>query len=106
MYGERREVESAVGKPTWAELVQRERRLGDLMAKVRRVREDPDFCANATWYGAGDDRGVREEMAQLVGWDRIGDPVLGTEDAYDVAYDTLYEELPDCRHAAEERCRG
>lgn len=75
------------------------------MSHIRRVRDDEDFCANEVWYGRGDDGGVKEKVAQLVGWDRKPDPVLGSEEAYDIAYDALYDELPDCRHP-EGGCRG
>jgi len=69
------------------------------------VRDAPDFCANEVWYGSGDDGGVRKRVSNLVGWDRKPDPILGSDEAYDVAYESLYEELPDCRHVAG-ACRG
>jgi hypothetical protein len=75
------------------------------MSQIREVRDDENFCANEVWYGKGHDGGVRERVSRLVGWDRRPDPVLGTEEAYDVAYDALYEELPDCKHS-EGLCRG
>ena len=75
------------------------------MSYIRRVREGQDFCAHEVWYGSGDDGGVKEKLSELVGWDREPDPVLGSEEAYDVAYESLYHELPDCRHP-EGACRG
>jgi hypothetical protein len=36
-------------------------------------------------------------MMTLVGWS-AANPKLRSEEAYDVAYDTLYELLPDCNH--------
>lgn len=49
-------------------------------------------CANAIWYGPG---GLKERMSELAGW-YARNPALRTREAYDVAYDHLYQLLPDC----------
>ena len=56
------------------------------------------FCANAVWYGyAGFEPGIRSRLCELVGTcaEKGGD--LRPSEAYDLAYETLYEALPDCR---------
>jgi hypothetical protein len=86
---------------TWGDLTAREPLLRALLKEIRAIRPKPGkrWCANAIWYGYADPAdSFKERMSQLVGWDRRGDPVLGTMDAYDVAYKTLYNALPDCRH--------
>jgi hypothetical protein len=86
-------------RPTWEMLVAAEPRLAQLLREIRRVRAGEGFCANRLWYGYDDrDNGYRERMSQLVGWDRKGDPLLGTDSAYDLAYRTLYRALPNCKH--------
>ena len=72
-----------------------EPQLLDLAQEAANVssRGKPQFCANAVWYAGG----LKERLCKLVGWDRKPHPVLGTEEAYDVAYDTCYNALPDCR---------
>jgi hypothetical protein len=55
------------------------------------------FCANANWYGYSGP-GLKEKLCQLVGWEaKTDDPRLKTNEAYDVAYEAIYEALPDCR---------
>jgi len=80
----------------WSVLVQHEPRLGALLGEAEAIEGGPGFCANEVWYGAGN---LRERLSALVGWDvDQGDPVLGTRGAYDLAYDTVYDALPCCRH--------
>jgi hypothetical protein len=91
---------------------------------------DESFCASLYWYGAAYREGFKGELIRLVGSCRgddeedddpdadavdgltfinaatvrprgLSDPVLGSSEAYDVAYHTLYDLLPDCRG----RCR-
>ncbi len=85
---------------TWQDLVEREPRLADLRIVAERVRDagDGSFCANASWYGYGGQLGLKPRLLRLVGWGaQSRDPVLRSCDAYDVAYQTLYDLLPDCR---------
>ena len=108
LHGRRNGVIAMPDKPTWAMLVAAEPRLADVLRDCRAMRKDtkgdPRFCANRAWYGydepePSDDGGygLRGRIARLVGWDREGHPLLGTEAAYDVAYDKCYDALPECR---------
>jgi hypothetical protein len=85
---------------TWRELVRREPRLAELLQEARTVDDsDPHFCANAVWYGYNGYAGLKGRLCQLVGWDAdTDDPILRTPEAYDLAYDTIYDALPPCRH--------
>jgi hypothetical protein len=86
--------------PEFDELARLEPRLRDLETRAESYRRDknPNFCANAVWYGySGFRPGLKEMLCELVGWDVRGRRVLETEEAYDVAYDHVYELLPDCR---------
>ncbi len=76
-----------------------EPRLQALYKKAKGMRDDPSrpsFCANAVWFGALGEEGLRGEMARLVGW-FAENPELRTTEAYDIAYETLYQALPNCR---------
>ncbi len=91
------EQTTAAGKG-WSELFRHEPRLVSLLAETGAVEGGPGFCANAVWYG-DEDHGLRGRVSALVGWDvEDDDSVLGTRGAYDLAYDTVYDALPCCRH--------
>lgn len=77
----------------WEQMLQIEPRLLDLYHEARAYKRTPNFCANQIWYGPG---GLKSQMMQLVGWDVDG--LLGTCEAYDVAYRKIYDALPDCNH--------
>jgi hypothetical protein len=85
---------------TFKDLVALEPRLQPLLDEARSYHQNTaaDFCANAVWYGYFDSRGLKERMSRLVGYEvpkSVG--ILSTEEAYDVAYDTIYQALPNCR---------
>lgn len=88
---------------TWETLVELEPRLAHLRAMASRVRDDGRaayFCANASWFGYDGHRGIKPQLEKLVGFYRTAsDPsgLLTGSQAYDLAYDTLYGLLPDCR---------
>jgi hypothetical protein len=86
---------------TFEDLARLEPRLQSLLEEARRHHNSrrPDFCANAVWYGyAGHLPGLKPRLLFLVGYERRDrHPVLSTSLAYDVAYDTIYQALPDCR---------
>ncbi len=87
-------------RPTWQDLVAREPRLAELRVAAERIRPtaNASFCANAAWYGYAGQFGLKPRLLRLVGWGAQNqDPVLRSSDAYDVAYQTLYDLLPDCR---------
>src|SRR5215467_6291400 len=86
---------------TWERLCELEPRLLALHRRAKAIKDDerkPWFCANDVWYGRGSNEGLKEELRNLVGWRRKGHPILGSSEAYDVAYDTVYDVLPPCRN--------
>jgi len=100
------------GRPTWEDLIaaspdlaELERSVPSLIAGVR--------CGNVMWYGyyrwghpGVRYPSVRDQLIRLVGDHAPDDaaPVLCTSAAYDVAYDHLYQLMPDCDH--EDPCGG
>ena len=87
-------------RPAWAELCALEPRLLDLARKALTTDGGkPNFCANAVWYGYNGRRGLKPYLSLLVGWGAApyAPAILRTSAAYDVAYQTIYEALPDCR---------
>jgi hypothetical protein len=92
---------------TFDELCQHDAHLRALLQEVtkERYRKDSNFCANELWYALPRTRGfvgIKFLMQQLVGHGarRVE---LRTQDAYDVAYHTLYNAMPNCAH--EGSCR-
>jgi hypothetical protein len=83
---------------TFDGLVALEPRLANLLAEARRHRRSRarSVCANEIWYRPG---GLRQRLIGLVGWHSLAPrgSVLRTPAAYDLAYETLYDALPDCR---------
>jgi hypothetical protein len=53
------------------------------------------FCANEVWYRP---RGLKDRLAGVVGPNSGRTGILGTEEAEDVAGETRYHTLPDCRN--------
>jgi hypothetical protein len=52
-----------------------------------------NFCANTVWYSQ-----FKPRLLWLVGWERRDKhPVLSSAEAYDLAYETIYQALPDCK---------
>lgn len=89
-----------IGGVTWDALVAAEPRLEQLLARARATRDDgsaPSFCANDVWYGHAGHPGLKPVLARLVGWNAVGGDLIRSEKAYDVAYETVYDALPDCR---------
>ena len=87
---------------TFDEMLELEPRLRALRDEIRRVKDDgrEHLCANELWYGTSEipfADTFKGRMCKLVGWD-ADVPALRTEEAYDVALDALYSELPDCRN--------
>lgn len=96
------ETRNTANGPTWAQLVELEPQLQALLDEATTTDGSGEhFCANRVWYGSARNRnGLKERLCRLVGWDirRRGGPVLlSSEAAYDVAYETIYDALPDCR---------
>jgi hypothetical protein len=84
---------------TFADLAAIEPLLAELAAEARRIEADsPDFCANKVWY----DR-FKPALERLVGY-QARRSELRTERAYDIAYQAIYDRLPDCRHKPNASC--
>jgi len=94
---------------TWDDLIVLEPFLGQLLAEIEAVHDDPTeryFCANELWYGYNRFRGCgfKQSLSLCVGRHRdnhelgFAPPELCTSTAYDVAYEKLYNALPDCRN--------
>jgi len=86
-------------RPTWKQLIKAEPELANLLEEAQMIRTEPGrvFCANACWYGHGGWDGFKPRLEDLVGWSMKGHPLLGTSQAWDVAYERIYAALPDCR---------
>ena len=75
-------------------LCEKEPRLRALYLRAKAVRDDgkaKSFCANNLWVNE-----LKPVLLDLVGWD-VHSPELRTPEVYDLAYDTIYEALPNCR---------
>jgi hypothetical protein len=87
---------------TFEELVKIEPRLEELFDEAKKVSSEgnPNFCANAVWYGTYAEAGLKDRLVKLVGWEaEKNDKTLRSGKAYDLAYKTIYDALPYCRHA-------
>jgi len=82
-----------------------EPRLATLLKEAESYpKKNPGFCATDVWYGY-ECIGLKERLVRLVGWGRLGeDKVLGLSEAYDEAYDRIYQALPDCQHKNKASC--
>jgi hypothetical protein len=91
-------IETTTQRPTFAQLCELEPGLSRLLAEAKAEkaaqRADRRYCANRVWY-----RRFKWRLLALVGWERPDKhPVLSSTTAYDVAYRTIYDNLPNCRH--------
>jgi len=91
-------------KAEFMALAELEPQLLDLLADIKQAcrdhRRQKYLCANEMWYGyrAYEGMGFKGRMCKLVGCERDGPgAALKTMHAYDVAYDYLYSQLPNCR---------
>jgi hypothetical protein len=77
---------------TWGRLIELEPRLRALYNRALTIRNGKRrFDALGLWIGQGCD-GMKDEMTALVGWGRKDSPELGTNEAYDVAYEKIFYE--------------
>lgn len=88
----------------WEDLVRIEPRLGEMLKEIQSIKDDgtaPSFCANAQWYrspGEGEDS-FKDRLVAMAGWHaQSSDPEIRSDLAYNVAYEKLYEALPNCRN--------
>lgn len=91
-------------KSDWQRLASLEPRLGTLLGESRSIERPSEgyFCANDIWYGHNGWQGFAPRVLHLVGWLRSRDdkdehPELHSSEAYELAIDTIYDALPDCR---------
>ncbi len=80
---------------TFEEICRHEPRVAELAKDAQAVRDNlksDTFCANSIWYN-----GMRARLIALVGHN-AHNPILRNSEAYDIAYDTIYGLLPDCRN--------
>ena len=77
---------------TWGELIEIEPRVEALRKEAAAADGSaPDFCANDLWFCR-----FKPRVTKLAGWD-AEKPELRTPEAYDLAYQTVYNQLPACR---------
>jgi hypothetical protein len=77
---------------TWPQLVELEPALLALYQEAQAVDgRDAHFCANQVWYDS-----FKPRLLALAGWE-AREPALRTQEAYDLAYETIYAALPPCR---------
>jgi hypothetical protein len=84
---------------TWEELVMVEPRLGELLQHIQQIKDDgskSSFCANVEWYYRTNPS-LKLIMTYLVGF-HAAHPKLRNMENYGVAYDILFDALPDCRN--------
>lgn len=89
------EVEMGTTGSFWQALITTEPRLRDLYNEAKAIQDDSNrkvFCANDVWYTR-----FKPRLLQLVGWE-VKDPRLKTQEAYDTAYEKIYDALPNCRN--------
>lgn len=75
-------------------LCQQEPRLGALFVAAHQEAEaSENYCNHEAWYGD-----IKPRLVKIVGWDADqGHPELQTAEAYELAYHTILDSLPDCR---------
>ena len=88
---------------TWDEMKKADERLSLLEKDICCVKDDgesPWFCANRIWFEY-----FKPKLLNIVGFDRVRESREDFDDdwfyspaAYDVAYQSLYNNLPDCRN--------
>ena len=78
---------------SFTDLMIMEPRLAVLAKDIKAVKGDADnFCANWHWY-----KHFKPRLVSLVG-DSAEDVNLQTSMIYDLAYETLYQMLPECKN--------
>lgn len=76
-------------------LLRREPDLARLQREVLAVKDEggDSFCANKVWY-----IWFEPQLKQLVGRDARGsDPLLRSQETYELSHHNLYKLLPNCR---------
>lgn len=74
-------------------MIELEPRLLALYTRALAIRKSGrPFDDLDVWIGHGGCEGMKAELVRLVGWSRKDSPELGTNQAYDLAYDKIYSE--------------
>lgn len=85
---------------SWSRIKRIEPRLAGVESIIECIHDpgwEEGFCANDIWYGYTDARfSFKEQVNTYTGW-FAEHPLLRSETAYDIAYEHLYDLLPDCR---------
>lgn len=78
----------------WNNIVDKEPLLAALREEASAVKDEggDHFCANTVWY-----QDFKPTLTQLVGFE-ASKKSLRSMLAYDIAYQTVYNELPACRN--------
>ena len=80
-------------KPTFADLVKIEPRLGELYDEAKNYEVSEGYKHDHVWYW-----NFKNRMLYLVGMmAENDDPVIRTSQSYDTAYKTIFEALPYVR---------
>jgi hypothetical protein len=72
--------------------------LRELHRRAEKVKATDGFCANEVWYER-----FKPLLIQLVGREARR-PDLRNDEAYDVVYEAIYDQLPDCQHEPNAFC--
>lgn len=82
---------------TFRELAEIEPELQDLLEQALSVSDrNPKYCADTVWYHE-----LKPQLVRLVGFAaKNPNKRLHTSYAYDLAYETIYDALPSCRHVS------
>jgi len=84
-------------KIAFDDLAQLEPRLQSHYERARDMRGTRKFCEVTAWDGHRPAGGLKAEVSKLVGWYRPDkEPVLGSDQAYEVAYRHIRLALPEC----------
>lgn len=92
-------MSAIANKNTFENLCAVEPGLARLLRRARMHEPTMGFCANEIWYWD-----LKPQLVRLVGFE-ADHPELSSSADYDLAYQTIYEALPDCDHPGE-MCRG
>lgn len=87
---------------SWKRIVEIEPRLvaAEELIEALADKGGKSFCANRHWYGYFDPEfSFKERVNRYTGW-FAERPELRSEAAYDIAYEHLYDLLPDCRNCS------
>jgi hypothetical protein len=82
---------------TFDDICKIEPRLRDLYNEAVNVDTRGDYSALSKFCGYGNfrGRGLKPRITELVGWQRKPTDSLSTMEAYDVAYKTILDALPE-----------